>query len=125
MTHTLIEFNHDYALKLDKERFEFCNALVEVLRGGESEGVRDTLRRLGATVVTQDNSDIRAEALEEAAQLIEEVAAAWKMKQPKHPVPAHDGEWPKRLARLVRALATQETDDRDVYVNGRRIEGTE
>lgn len=43
---------------------------------------------------------------EECANLIEEIAAAWKARPP---MPRSNGEWPMEMARAIRARATPET----------------
>lgn len=46
---TIIEINHDFALKLDAERFDFMNLIGRVLRNSEDKPAWDELKRYGVT----------------------------------------------------------------------------
>lgn len=57
---TIIEINHDYSHQIDHERFEFCEALQEVLRDSSSKEGWATLFRFGVVkFVTAHHSDDR------------------------------------------------------------------
>ena len=64
---TIIEINHDFAHIINAERFEFCNALIEVLRSSSSEEGWATLDRMGIRhIATGHNSEDLAEKARKA-----------------------------------------------------------
>jgi hypothetical protein len=64
---TIIEINHDFAHVINGERFEFCNALIEVLRSSSSEDGWAALERLGVRhIATGHHSEDLAEKARQA-----------------------------------------------------------
>jgi hypothetical protein len=55
---TILEINHDCSRAIDRQRFEFCEALQEVLRDSSSREGWSALSRFGVTkFVTAHHSD--------------------------------------------------------------------
>jgi tRNA(Ile)-lysidine synthase TilS/MesJ len=59
---TIVEFNHDFAARVDTERFNFCNLLMSALRTGDKHAWEALQSTYGLTfIVTGHHTDNLAE----------------------------------------------------------------
>lgn len=67
---TIIEINHDLAHEIDTGRFEFCNAVMEVLRDSSSRDGWQALERFGIRLIASGHhSDDLVEKVKAALEV--------------------------------------------------------